>query len=87
MRRLGLHHTKGLTGAVKSTVQIHSDDLLQLTGMSPDLALKLAQSGIRTREQLAEQAVDDLADIEGLDATEAGALIMQARQIWFEAGK
>lgn len=65
--------------------QMPADDLLQLPGMSPDLALKLAQSGIRTREQLAEQSVDDLDEIEGLDATEAGALIMKAREMWFEA--
>jgi N utilization substance protein A len=67
--------------------QMPSDDLLQLSGMSPDLALKLAQAGVRTREQLAEQSVDDLAEIEGLDAAEAGALIMRAREIWFEAQK
>ena len=65
--------------------QMPADDLLQLQGMSPDLALKLAQSGIRTREQLAEQSVDDLEEIEGLEATEAGALIMKAREMWFEA--
>lgn len=67
--------------------QMPSDDLLQLSGMSPDLALKLAQSGIRTREQLAEQSVDDLTEIDGLDADEAGALIMKAREMWFEAEK
>jgi N utilization substance protein A len=64
-----------------------SDDLLQLSGMSPDLALALARRGVRTREQLAEQAVDDLADIEGLDETEAGALIMRAREMWFQAAQ
>jgi N utilization substance protein A len=64
-----------------------ADDLLQLSGMSPDLALKLAQLGVRTREQLAEQSLDELAEIEGLDQVEAGALIMKAREMWFEAGK
>ena len=48
-----------------------ADDLLTLEGMSPDLALALARRGVRTREDLADQAVDDLADIEGLSA-EAG---------------
>jgi transcription termination/antitermination protein NusA len=61
-----------------------ADDLLQLTGMSPDLALALARRGVRTREQLAEQSVDELSDIEGLDDQEAGALIMRAREIWFQ---
>jgi transcription termination/antitermination protein NusA len=61
-----------------------ADDLLQLPGVSPDLALALARRGVRTREQLAEQSVDDLSDIEGLDDQEAGTLIMRAREIWFQ---
>ncbi len=64
-----------------------SDDLLLLEGMSPDLALALARRGVRTREELAEQAIDDLTDIEGLGAEEAGKLIMKARAHWFEAGQ
>jgi N utilization substance protein A len=64
-----------------------ADDLLLLEGMSPDLALALARRGVRTREELAEQAVDDLADIDGLEAEEAGKLIMKARAHWFEAGQ
>ena len=62
-----------------------ADDLLLLEGMSPDLALALARRGVRTREDLAEQSVDDLSDIEGLEADEAGKLIMKARAHWFEA--
>jgi N utilization substance protein A len=61
-----------------------AEDLLTLDGMKPDLALALARRGVRTRDELAEQAVDDLADIEGLSAEEAGRLIMKARQHWFE---
>ncbi|HEV7714278.1 MAG TPA: transcription termination factor NusA [Steroidobacteraceae bacterium] len=64
-----------------------ADDLLLLEGMSPDLALALARRGVRTREELAEQAIDDLADIDGLEAEEAGKLIMKARAHWFEAGQ
>jgi N utilization substance protein A len=63
-----------------------ADDLLLLEGMSPDLALALARRGVRTREDLADQAVDDLKDIEGLTADEAGKLIMTARAPWFDAG-
>jgi N utilization substance protein A len=62
-----------------------ADDLLLLEGMSPDLALALARRGVRTREDLADQAVDDLADIEGFTAEEAGKLIMTARAPWFDA--
>ncbi|MFZ0501280.1 MAG: transcription termination factor NusA [Steroidobacteraceae bacterium] len=64
-----------------------ADDLLLLEGMSPDLALALARRGVRTREDLAEQSVEDLKDIEGLAAEEAGKLIMTARAPWFEAGQ
>jgi N utilization substance protein A len=80
-----------LTQAIASEESLEStmpaDDLLQLTGMNPDLALALASKGVRTREQLAEQSVDDLADIDGLDETAAGALIMKAREHWFQAQK
>jgi N utilization substance protein A len=63
-----------------------ADDLLLLEGMSPDLALTLARRGVRTREDLAEQSVDELADIEGLAQDKAAQLIMTARAPWFEAG-
>jgi N utilization substance protein A len=66
--------------------QIPADDLLLLEGMQPDLALALARRGVRTREDLAEQAIDDLLDIQGLTAEEAGKLIMKAREHWFAAG-
>jgi N utilization substance protein A len=66
--------------------QLPADDLLLLEGMQPDLALALARRGVRTREDLAEQAVDDLLDIQGLTAEEAGQLIMKAREHWFAAG-
>jgi N utilization substance protein A len=64
-----------------------AEDLLLLEGMSPDLALALARRGVRTREDLAEQSVDELADIEGLAAEKAAQLIMTARAPWFEAGQ
>ncbi|MBV6418254.1 MAG: Transcription termination/antitermination protein NusA [Steroidobacteraceae bacterium] len=64
-----------------------AEDLLLLEGMQPDLALALARRGVRTREDLADQAVDDILDIEGLSAEEAGRLIMKAREHWFEASR
>jgi N utilization substance protein A len=80
-----------LTQAIASEESLESgmpaDDLLLLEGMKPDLALALARRGVRTREDLADQAVDDLLEIEGLTADEAGKLIMKAREIWFEAGR
>ena len=41
-------------------------------------------SEIVTREDLAEQAVDDLEEIESLEPERAATLIMAARAHWFE---
>ncbi|WP_406741286.1 helix-hairpin-helix domain-containing protein [Klebsiella aerogenes] len=52
--------------------------------MDRALAFKLAARGVCTLEDLAEQGVDDLADIEGMTDEKAGELIMAARNIcWF----
>jgi transcription termination/antitermination protein NusA len=64
-----------------------ADDLLELEGMERSVAYALASRGIRTREDLADQATDDLEDIEGLDAESAGKLIMAARAHWFESAE
>ncbi len=61
-----------------------AEDLLSLDGMDRALAFVLASRGVVTREDLAEQAVDELADIEDLDEERAAALIMAARAHWFE---
>jgi N utilization substance protein A len=60
-----------------------AEDLLALEGMDRELALTLASRGIVTREDLAEQAVDDLGDLE-VDPERAAKLIMAARAHWFE---
>jgi N utilization substance protein A len=64
-----------------------AEDLLAVEGMDKELAFVLASKGIVTREDLAEQAVDDLGDIEQLGAERAAALIMAARAHWFETEK
>ena len=61
-----------------------AEDLLAMDGMDRGLAFKLAGMGIRTMEDLAEQSVDDLLDIEGMEEERAGQLIMAARAPWFE---
>ena len=60
-----------------------AEDLLNMDGMERHLALSLASKGIITMEDLAEQAVEDIIGIEGLDAEVAGKLIMTARAPWF----
>ena len=61
-----------------------AEDLLALEGLDKHLAYVLASKGVCTLEDLAEQGVDDLVEIEELDETTAGELIMAARNIcWF----
>ncbi|KQN64390.1 transcription termination/antitermination protein NusA [Erwinia sp. E602] len=61
-----------------------AEDLLALEGLDRELAFRLAAKGVCTLEDLAEQGVDDLTDIDGLNDERAGALIMAARNIcWF----
>jgi len=59
-------------------------DLLEMEGMDRRLAYQLARMGIITMDDLAEQAIDDLLDVEDLDEERAGELIMTARAPWFE---
>jgi len=61
-----------------------AQDLLDLPGMDEAIAFALAERGVRTREDLAEMATDEIADVEGLDEERAAALIMEARRHWFE---
>jgi len=58
-------------------------DLLEMEGMDEELAYLLAARGIQTMEDLAEQSVDELLDVQGIDEERAGRLIMTARAPWF----
>jgi N utilization substance protein A len=60
-----------------------AEDLLAMDGMDSELAFELAGRGVVTMEDLAEQAVDELMDIDGMDEKRAGSLIMAARAPWF----
>jgi N utilization substance protein A len=60
-----------------------AEDLLTMEGMDQRLAYVLAGRGIVTMEDLAEQAIDDLIEIEGMTEEHAGELIMTARAPWF----
>ncbi|EKD45906.1 MAG: hypothetical protein ACD_69C00080G0002 [uncultured bacterium] len=71
--------SKSEAGAVEP-----AQDLLELEGMTRHMAYILASKGIVTREDLADQAVDDLSDIEELSKEDAAKLIMTARKPWFE---
>jgi N utilization substance protein A len=73
--------------AIASEEQLGStepaEDLLTMEGMDRALAYQLAAIGVITMEDLAEQSVDELTEIEGLDEERAAALIMTARAPWF----
>jgi transcription termination/antitermination protein NusA len=76
-----------LTRAIATEEKLGSNepakDLLEMEGMDKHLAYVLASKGIITMEDLAEQAVDDIVDVEGMDAERAAQLIMTARAPWF----
>ena len=62
-----------------------SQDLRDLGTLSPELIEKLADSGVHTRDDLADLAVDELTEMTGVDDAQAKALIMKAREHWFTA--
>lgn len=61
-----------------------ADDLINMDGMDDVLALALSKIDITCMEDLAEQSIDELLVIEGMNETRAGELIMTARAPWFE---
>jgi len=60
-----------------------ASDLLSLEGMDSETARALAAKGVKTQEELADLAVDDLVELTGIDAERAKNLIMTARAPWF----
>jgi len=60
-----------------------AEDLLNLEGMTSEIAHKLAAEGIKTREDLAEMSVDEVLDMVGIEEEQAATLIMKAREHWF----
>jgi N utilization substance protein A len=59
------------------------EDLLNMDGMERKLAYELAQMGVKSMEDLAEQSVDELMVIDDMDEERAAKLIMTARAPWF----
>ena len=63
-----------------------SQELLDMEGMDRQLAYRMASHGVRTVDDLAEQSVDELMEVEGMDEEKAASLIMKARSSWFAEG-
>lgn len=74
-----------LTEAIAAEEKIEqvADDLLSLEGMDSALVAKLAESGVVTRDDLADLSVDELVELGELDVERAKALITVARAHWF----
>jgi N utilization substance protein A len=60
-----------------------SQDLRDLEGLSTEHIAKLAEHGVKTLDDLADLATDELTEITGQSIDEATALIMKAREHWF----
>jgi len=61
-----------------------AEDLLGMAGMDREFAYKLAKNGVKTMEDLAELAIDDLLEIGDISEEQAAELIMKAREPWFK---
>ena len=64
-----------------------SDDLLALKTVSEEIAYALARGGINTKNLLAEQSIDELIEIDGIEEEMASSMILEAREDWFKEGK
>ena len=75
-----------LTEAIVTEEQIGdvAEDLLALDGMDKSLAGQLAGQGVKTLDDLADLAVDELIEMTGIDEDRAKQLITTARAHWFE---
>ena len=76
-----------LTQAIAEEEQLEDnkpkEDLLEVEGIDMNLAYKLTQHGIFSRDDLADLATDDLLEITDLNREEAARIIMAARAHWF----
>lgn len=62
-----------------------AEDLLSFEGLTQDQIMKLGEAGVKTLDDLADLAGDELVEILGKDLNEnqANDLIMKAREHWF----
>lgn len=74
-----------LTDAIVQEERVESaQDLFNIEGMTNELVAKLSEHEIHTRDELADLATDELAEMAGLDEERAAEFIMAARAHWFE---
>lgn len=68
--------------AREENVEETSQNLRDLAGLTPTLIARLAESGIHTRDDLADLDKDELIDITGQSEDEARTIILRAREHW-----
>ena len=64
-----------------------SDELAAIDGLTPAMMVKLGEAGVKSLDDLADLASDELIEIvgsEALDTDSANSVIMAARAHWFE---
>ncbi|MDX1795913.1 MAG: transcription termination factor NusA [Hydrogenovibrio sp.] len=76
--------TQAIANEEKTALAEPAEDLLNLEGMTPDMAKALASKGVITQEDLAELGTDELLEMIDIDEEAAGELILKARAPWFE---
>ena len=74
-----------LTEAISDEEELQNVDeaLINLEGMDKHLAASLSRHAIKTRDDLADLAVDELMEMTGIDEERAKQLITVARAHWF----
>jgi N utilization substance protein A len=75
--------TKAIANEEQLEIAEPAQDLLEMEGITKELAKLMASKGINTVDELAEQSVDELTEIDSIDAEQAATLIMKARESWF----
>jgi len=76
--------TQAIAAEEKTALAEPAEDLLNLEGMTEDMAKQLAGNGIVTQEDLAELGTDELLEYVDMEEAAAGELILKARAPWFE---
>jgi N utilization substance protein A len=63
-----------------------ADDVVALTGLTAEMVVKLGEKGVKTLDDVADLAGDELREIVGndeLSESQANEIIMAARAHWF----
>ena len=76
--------TKAIATEEKLDGKTPSQELKEMEGVTPELALEMAGHDILTVDDVADQSVGDLMDVQGMNEELAAKLIMKARESWFD---